>query len=151
MQYPVPQFTDVEDKIFGPLGFIQFGIMGGAGLLTFLVFSATKNIPATIVVLLFVGLPAGIMAFGKLNGRPLYRNVGTIITYFTSPRLMIFSKEGLVLDSFGEVNKLQVENAQVTPPKPEEVASRLKQLNYTLQQQQVAQNELLSKAGKLKI
>ena len=151
MQYPVPQFTDVEDKIFGPLSFIQFGIIGGAGFLTFLVFSATKNIPASVIFLLLVGLPAGVMTFGKLNGRPLYRNVGAIVTYFTSPRLMIFSKQGLDLGSFDEVNKLQVENAQVAPPKPEEVASRLKQLNYVLQQQQAAQSELLSKAGKLKV
>ena len=27
MQFPVPQFTDVEDKIIGPLTLKQFGII----------------------------------------------------------------------------------------------------------------------------
>ena len=36
MQFPVPQFTDVEDKIIGPLTVKQFGILFGVGVVALL-------------------------------------------------------------------------------------------------------------------
>jgi hypothetical protein len=42
MQYPVPQFTDVEDRIIGPLTLKQFGIIFGAGVVIFLAIQRPK-------------------------------------------------------------------------------------------------------------
>ena len=42
MQFPVPQFTDVEDRIIGPLTIKQFGIVFGAGVVIFWVIPRPK-------------------------------------------------------------------------------------------------------------
>ena len=67
MQFPVPQFTDVEDKIIGPLTIKQFGILFGVGIIVFLGFSATKNLIVTVFVFLIVGVPGLGLAFANIN------------------------------------------------------------------------------------
>ena len=48
MQFPVPQFTDVEDRIIGALSFKQFGIVFVAALIIFAVYTISKSIFATV-------------------------------------------------------------------------------------------------------
>src|SRR5690242_13406190 len=94
MQYPVPQFTDVEDKIFGPLTLKQFIIVGGAGLIICLVYSGTKDILITIFFGLLLGVPALGLAFGKLNGRRLYNSIFQVAGYFLRPKQLLYHKQG---------------------------------------------------------
>jgi len=89
MQYPVPQFTDVEDKIFGPLTLKQFGIVGGAGLIIFLFYSATKDLIVTIFAGLIIGVPALGLAFAKVNGRPLYNSIFSVAGFFLRPKQLL--------------------------------------------------------------
>ncbi len=144
MQYPVPQFTDVEDKIIGPLSFKQFGIIFGGGALVFLVYSLTKSVIGLIVAIVLFGLPALFLAFGKINGRPIYKTFGTIIQYFTHPRALLFHKEGgdptaRIIDKTVEITREQ----QQHKAQAEHVAAgRLKELNYQLQQQAQKESEL---------
>lgn len=93
MQFPVPQFTDVEDKIFGPLSIKQFGIVFGAGVIVFMGYSATKSLIVTIIFFILFGLPALALAFVKPNGRPAYNSIGSLINFYTSPKQLIFHKE----------------------------------------------------------
>nr|HPI66783.1 PrgI family protein [Candidatus Paceibacterota bacterium] len=69
MQFRVPQFIDIEDKLFGPLTFKQFiYLAGGAGL----VFVIYKTIPLVFAIFLMIpvaGLAAA-LAFYKPNGKP---------------------------------------------------------------------------------
>ncbi len=44
MQFPVPQFTEVEDKIIGPLTLKQFGIIFGVGVIIFLAMEMMSSI-----------------------------------------------------------------------------------------------------------
>ena len=39
MQFQVPQFIEIEDKIFGPLTFKQFIYLAGGGGLCFLLYT----------------------------------------------------------------------------------------------------------------
>jgi uncharacterized protein involved in cysteine biosynthesis len=69
MQFKVPQFIDIEDKIFGPLTWKQFAYtLGGAGIV-YLIF---KVIPSTIVAGI-VSIPIGgfflALAFVKYNNK----------------------------------------------------------------------------------
>lgn len=99
MQFSVPQFTDVEDKIIGPLTIKQFGIIFGAGVLIFVIYTISgKNLPVTIFFLLVLGLPAVVLAFGKINGRPMYNALGFLITFILSPKLLFFHRESAFLD-----------------------------------------------------
>ena len=93
MQFPVPQFTDVEDKIIGPFTVKQFGIVFVVGILVFLGYSLTKNVWVLVVLCLLLGLPGLALAFAPFNGRPMYNNVGHFIQFLTSTKVLIFHKE----------------------------------------------------------
>ncbi len=148
MQFPVPQFTEVEDKIIANLSLRQFGVLFGAGVIIFLFFSATKNIIGTVVVFLFVGVPALMVAFLKVNGRPLYRIAGHLVGFFTHPREMLFHKQGTDAADLKTFESLNI-------PKPEVHATPVDQpsladLQVLLQKQREQEQELL-KNPKLKL
>jgi hypothetical protein len=69
MQFQVPQFIDVEDKIVGPLSFKQFAYILAAGATAFIgvrVFPLWLGIPLALPLIgFFLAL-----AFLKINGRP---------------------------------------------------------------------------------
>ena len=92
MQFSVPQFIDVEDKIFGPLTFRQ-GIYlgGGAGL----VFLCLKLLPTFAGIL--VGLPIAALAFAlafiKVNEKPLINTIEAAFNYGINDKLYIWKQE----------------------------------------------------------
>lgn len=69
MQFQVPQFIEVEDKIFGPLTFKQFiYVAGGAGL-AYLMWRVFPMYVSAPLVAGSLGLGAA-LAFLQFNGRP---------------------------------------------------------------------------------
>ncbi|HVY67966.1 MAG TPA: PrgI family protein [Patescibacteria group bacterium] len=149
MQYPVPQFTDVEDRIIGPLTLKQFLIMFGAGLIVFLIYTLTKSIPIMIFAILIAGLPAAAVSFGKINGRPMYQAFPFLLRFFTSPRMLVFHKETPHM-----ADSAQVKNVETKKPAEEadnltadQTQDRLKEINRQLEQQAQAQRELLKQKG----
>jgi hypothetical protein len=72
MQFQVPQFIEVEDKIIGPLTFKQFVFIAGGGGLAFM---AWKWIPGGLFIsapFIVAGIAAGIgLAMGSYNERPI--------------------------------------------------------------------------------
>ena len=142
MQFSVPQFTDVEDRIVAGLTIKQFGIVFGAGTLVFVVFTLTKNLPGTIAAGLILGLPSLIIAFGRINGRPIYSTFVPLFGYLTGGRLFVFHKQAKVLPQ-DRITKVEI----VEPPVPRLGAAaamvRLKNLNYVLQQQASQEQVLL--------
>ncbi len=69
MQFQVPQFIEMEDKIFGPLTFKQFVyIAGGAGL-SYLLWRIFPFIVAVPLIIAAAGFGAA-LAFMQYNGRP---------------------------------------------------------------------------------
>lgn len=151
MQFPVPQFTDVEDKIIGPLTIKQFGIMFGAGVLVFLGFSATgKNIAFGIFLLIFVGFPALGLAFVKINGRPLYNSFGYILKFLTSPKVLIFHKEtsrrgGDVQLKTAEINSQEKHVEDSSQQRAKTPQERLLEVQSILQKQAQEESEIVSK------
>lgn len=141
MQYPVPQFTEVEDKIIGPMTLKQFLIMLGFGAIVFLFWSMFK-----LGVLFWVlGIPtagAGVfVAFKKLNGRPLYYYLPPLINFISKPKTMVFKREvGTV--SFGKQEIKEPEKPQ--PLTAEQAEGRLKKLAYTLDRKTEEEKQLLS-------
>lgn len=92
MQFDVPQFIEVEDKIIGPLTLKQFlFILGGAAVLFLLWFS----IPS-LFIFIIIGLPVLIfvlaLAFYKVNGRPLLNYLLSMLGFFSKPRLYLWKK-----------------------------------------------------------
>lgn len=91
-QYQVPQFIEVEDKLFGPLTFKQFIYLIGSGGFTFVIF---RSLPFFFAVL--IGLPVvalGLaLAFYKPNNKPFIFTLEAALKYFTGGKLYIWKKE----------------------------------------------------------
>ncbi|MDP3057388.1 MAG: PrgI family protein [bacterium] len=92
MQYPVPQFIDVEDTVVGPLTVKQTVILGLGAMI---IFMSSLIFVAFIAVL--IALPtiiaAILFAFYKPNGRPLYVLIANYFTYNFKPKLYIWRRE----------------------------------------------------------
>jgi hypothetical protein len=69
MQFQVPQFIEVEDKIFGPLTFRQFIYIGGGAGACYILWRVLPLIIAAPFIVVVGGLAAG-LAFFQFNGRP---------------------------------------------------------------------------------
>ena len=91
MQYQVPQFIEIEDKIFGPLTFKQFAYIAGGGAMCFL---AYKFLPFFLSI--FIILPLGgfslALAFYKVNKRPFIFVVESAVKFFLSKKLYLWKK-----------------------------------------------------------
>lgn len=92
MDYQVPQFIEVEDKIFGPLTLKQFiYIAGGAGLCAIIILYVPL-IFAIILCLPVAGF-AGALAFYKVNNKPFIEVLEAGFNYYVGRRLYLWRKE----------------------------------------------------------
>lgn len=131
MRYQVPQFIEVEDKIFGPFTFKQFAYMaGGAGL----AFIAYRFLP--IYLSIFIIVPAlalgAALAFYRMNGRPFIDMMESAFNYIISNKLYIWKKEP---KKVVDIEKKETEDIialakGVSVPKLSE--SKLKDLTWSL-------------------
>jgi len=145
MQFAVPQFTDVEDKLIGPLTLRQFLFLLATGGIVLFFWSLTNvGLPniAFWAMAVFVGSLGVYVAMGKYNGRQVHSYLLPFMTYLSSPKVMIFHRETVNL----RLSNLKVvpEGAKKEEPKiVESPASRLKKLAYTLDQKFGEERELV--------
>lgn len=104
MRFEVPQFIEIEDKIFGPLTWRQFVYLGGGlGICFVTMFILPSVLPSFIswFVILFIGIPlallAGALAFYPINNRPFSYFLEAVWTYFTSSRLYLWKRKAEVV------------------------------------------------------
>lgn len=92
MEYQVPQFIEVENKIFGPLTLRQFVFLaGGAGLCTVFIL----YLPLIFGVILSVPV-AGLafaLSFYKVNNKSFLDMIEAGFNYYTKERLYLWKKE----------------------------------------------------------
>lgn len=147
MQYPVPQFTEVEDKLIGSLSLKQFGIMAVAGVIMFAGYSATKSVLVLVFLFMVFGVPALGLAFVKINGRPIYLQFGHIINFVFGPKQLVFHKQVLDFSSSVKLKDMTLPKEEVKPLSPKDTQSRIKEVQVILQRQQEEEAQL---AGKIK-
>lgn len=92
MQFEVPQFIEIEDKIFGPLTWRQFLYLGGGvGMGVVLFFTAP------LFVFILIGLPiavlAGALAFYPVNNRPFSYFLEAVLNYLKSHKLYLWRRK----------------------------------------------------------
>ncbi|MEZ4103885.1 MAG: PrgI family protein [Candidatus Paceibacterota bacterium] len=92
MRFEVPQFIEIEDKIFGPLTWRQFLYLGGGigmGVVLFFV--------APTIVFIIIGLPlmilAGALAFYPVNNRPFSFFLEAVFNYLGSNKLYLWRQK----------------------------------------------------------
>lgn len=92
MEYQVPQFIEVENKIFGPLTLRQFIFVAGgvglcAGLLLYLPFILGAVLAIPVAALSFA------LAFYKVNNKSFLDMLEAGFNYYTKERLYLWKKE----------------------------------------------------------
>ncbi len=91
MRFEVPQFIDIEDKIFGPLTFKQFIYIAGGGGLGFAVYKLLPIYLAIPIIVVIAGI-SWALAFYKLNNQPFIKIAQAFIVYITKDRLYVWRK-----------------------------------------------------------
>lgn len=104
-QFQVPQFIEVEDKIFGPLTTKQFFYLLGGGGLTFLIWFYVQNTILSLILASPILALATSLAFVKINGRPFIDLVSNSATYILKPRLYLWQKSKKRKEEAQEVDK----------------------------------------------
>lgn len=92
MRFQVPQFIEIEDKLFGPLTFKQFIYIAGAVGLCVIFFSLLPMFVA-IILSVPVAVFGAALAFYKVNERPFIQVVEDFLHYSTSSKLYVWKKE----------------------------------------------------------
>ncbi len=92
MRFEVPQFIDVEDKIFGPLTFKQFIYLAGGAGASVVLWVFLPKIIAVLLILVVLGL-AGALAFYKVNNKPFVDFLESAFKYGLAGKLYIWKKE----------------------------------------------------------
>lgn len=139
MQFKVPQFIDIEDKIFGPFTFKEFIYLVGGGGLCYLFFQVLPFILAVIVAIPVGGLALA-LAFYKVNGKPFIFVLENSFKYLLQKKIYIWKKEA---------NKKEIEGEET---KKEEVSfnpklskSKLKDIAWSLDILESPKNDLVEK------
>ncbi len=128
MQYQVPQFIEVEDKIFGPMTLKQFIYMAGGAGLSFIMYEILPSLLIAIVPILIIMTFSSALAFYKINNKPFILVVEAAFKYLTSAKLYIWKKQ----DKKPSDNPAQEakEYASIMVPKISD--SKLKDLTWSL-------------------
>lgn len=128
MQFQVPQFIEVEDKIIGPLTLKQFlYFLGGAGS----AFILWRFLPLYLSAPLGLGALAVSFAFamGQWNGRPFISGVENGFYYLLSTKLYLWSHERKQAKPKEKVEEAVVEQNTYIPRLSD---SKLHQLAWSL-------------------
>jgi len=91
MQFPVPQFIDIEDKIIGPLTIKQFLWCLAGAIILFILWTFLPLALFIISALPIVGL-FGALAFYKHNSRPFIYFLMSGLKFLFKPKLYLFQK-----------------------------------------------------------
>ena len=92
MQYAVPQFIEIEDKVIGPLTVKQFLylVVGGVFLL---ITWALADISLFILMAVLTSAVIIPFAFVKMNGRPFEIYLVSAVKFFTSPKVRLWLRD----------------------------------------------------------
>jgi len=94
MRYQVPQFIEVEDKIFGPLTLKQFIYLAGGGGLSFVVYVVLGNLLYAIIPIILILAISVALAFYKVyNHFPLINIAESAFHFYRGSKLYIWKKE----------------------------------------------------------
>lgn len=129
-RYQVPQFIEVEDKIFGPLTFKQFLYLAGGGGLSLAFFTLLPLWLAVFFIIPVASLSIA-LAFYQVNGRPLITVLEHAFGYSMGNKLYLW-KQRSPNKKAAQVptNKPQVQGPALPVPTLSE--SRLKDLAWSL-------------------
>lgn len=91
MRFKVPQFLEIEDKIFGPFTFKQFVYLVGGGGICFVLYKLLGLLLGIIPMLIVAGISLA-LTFYQPNNKPLIDMVEAGFKYITQNKLYIWKR-----------------------------------------------------------
>jgi hypothetical protein len=134
VQYQVPQFIEIEDKIFGPLTFKQFVYLVGGGGMSFIAYRFLPGFISIFIILPLLSLSLA-LAFYKVNNKPFLDVIQSAVKFFLTSKLYIWKKEA---------RKPEAQAVGAGVPKlavPRLSQSKLRELTWNLDINETLQNE----------
>ena len=138
MRYQVPQFIDVEDKIFGPLTARQFIYLAGGGSVALAAFSTLPLVPAAIISMPFVALGVA-LAFYKVNGQPFIKMLENAFIFLTKKKLYLWNSDYTRMQQETETKVAPIKTSTLIPRLSE---SKLRELTWSLNIKDAAQKAI---------
>jgi hypothetical protein len=123
MQFKVPQFIDIEDKVVGNLSFKQFAYLAGGAGLSYISIKVLPGFLALFITPALAGLALA-LTFIKINDKPFSHALEAFIKYYSKSRLYLWKKQ--------ETRIEKKEQSQQTPMRATLSESKLKTLSWSL-------------------
>jgi len=147
MRFQVPQFIEVEDKIFGPLTLKQFIYLVGGGGLSFMVYSLVDSLMIALLPIVAIMALSAALAFFKIHNRPMINVVESAFRYFVGDKLYVWRKTDKPLPTTEQTAIADAKNyATLMVPKISD--SKLKDLTWSLDVQDSLYASVKSKLHK---
>lgn len=109
MQFKVPQFLEIEDKIFGPFTFKEFAYLAGGGGMCFVSYKLLGLWWGGIPILIIGGFSL-LLTFFRPNDKPFIDMVESFIKYNMQSKLYIWKRrKNLIQKPKGENKVLETQ------------------------------------------
>jgi hypothetical protein len=128
MQFKVPQFIDIEDKIFGPFTFRQFAFLIGGGGIIFVLYKILGFWLGLIFILPMIALTISLV-FVKINTKPFVYYLEAFFKYLISSKLYIWKQR---LIKKGDIKEEDASIPTMVSNVPMLTENKLKDLSWSL-------------------
>ena len=127
----MPQFIDVEDKIFGPITTRQFLILLSAGLVLFIAFKLADT-ALFIFLAALIGGSALVLGFVKINGQAFHYFLLNIVQTIRRPSRRIWYKSFTKSELQESIKSGKVAIVEAVVEVPRVSYNRLRDLSLTV-------------------
>ncbi|MCX6752570.1 MAG: PrgI family protein [Candidatus Nomurabacteria bacterium] len=104
MQFKVPQFLDIEDKIFGPFTFKEFVYLAGGAGLCFVLYKLLGLFLGAIPILIVAGFSIALARY-RPNNKPFIDMIEAAFNYSFQSKLYIWKRRTKKIDKNKQVGQ----------------------------------------------
>ena len=133
MQFQVPQYIEVEDKLVGPLSLKQFVYLAGAGGISYILFRKLPLLVALPFIAIIVGFALALAFYPREKfGKPFIEIIQSGARYLLRTRLYTWKK---ILPKIPDNRQQTTDNQQTrgfSMPIPTVTEGKLKDLSWNV-------------------
>ena len=131
MQFKVPQFLDIEDKIFGPFTFKQFVYLAGGAGFCFILYKILGLLLGFIPIAIIASISLA-LAFYRPNNKPLLNMIEAGFKFYVQNKLYVWKRRTQKIKKQTEQEKKLISEEQAENNKRNFTGSKLKDLAWSL-------------------
>ncbi|HEY4513348.1 MAG TPA: PrgI family protein [Candidatus Paceibacterota bacterium] len=139
MQFKVPQFLEIEDKIFGPFTFKEFIYLAGGAGLCFILYKLLGLLWGAVPILVIAAFSFA-LTFYRPNNKPFIFMIESSLKYFSQSKLYIWKKQkasrkagGAEKKEGGEISMMPADSLKLNGSKLRDLAWSLDVLDLSKQ------------------